>query len=95
MMNPPSITLNQKLYMEYSFTFYAALYMLSLYISCHLELSNWTGQSCIYFYRTFLSIYLSLYDVVVVVLLCMTQQHPYVVVVVYYTTTTMTTTRCK
>ena len=77
-MNPTHIKLQQKLYIVYSFTFYTALYMLSLYISCHLELSNWTGQSCIYFYRTFLSIYLWLYYVVVVV-----------VVVVYYTTTTI------
>ena len=61
-------------------TWYTALYMLSLDISCHLELSNWTGQSCIYFYRTYLSIYLWLYYVVVVAV---------VVVVVYYTTTTI------
>ena len=32
------------------------LYILSSFIFCHLELSNWTGQSCIYFYRKFLSI---------------------------------------
>ena len=67
----PGIRLKQKLYMVYSFTFYPAL--LSSLIFCHLELSNWTGQSCIYFYRKFLSISLWLL---------------YYVVVVYYTTTT-------
>ena len=75
-MNPPNC--NKSCTFVYSFTFHAALYVLSLYISCHLEWSNWTGQSCIYFYRTFLSIYLWLYD---------DDDDDVVVVVVYYTTT--------
>ena len=54
------------------------IYLLSLYQLCHLELSKWTGQSCICFYAKFLSISLWFYHVVVVVV---------VVVVVYYTTT--------
>ena len=60
-----------QLYMLCSF-----IYLLSLYVLSHLELSKWTGQSCISFYSKFLSISLLFYVVVVVV-----------VVVVYYTTT--------
>ena len=52
------------------------IYILSLYFLSHLELSKWTGQSCISFYSKFLSISLLFYHVAVVV-----------VVVVYYTTT--------
>ena len=33
------------------------LYMLSSFICCHLELTCWTGQSYIYFFSKFLSIY--------------------------------------
>ena len=74
---PPSITLKQKVEMVYSFTFYAALYIYC-HLICHLELSKWTGQSCIYFYRKFLSISLLLF-----------YYYYYVVVVVYYTTTSI------
>ena len=81
---PRFITLKQKLEMVYSFTCYAALYMWSLYVLCHLELSKWTGQSCISFYSKYLSISLSFYNVVVVV-----------VVVVYCTTGTITTTKFR
>ena len=49
------------------------IYLLSLYVLSHLELSKWTGQSCISFYGKFLSISVWFYHVVVVV--------------VYYTTT--------
>ena len=35
------------------------LYMLSSFMCCHLELSCWTGQSYIYFFSKFLSIYSS------------------------------------
>ena len=60
----------------------------------HLELSKWTGQSCISFYSKFLSISLLFYHVAVVVVVCDTTTYIYVVVVVvYYTTGTMTTTR--
>ena len=44
-------------------TLYTALHSLQLYICCHfiyLVIWSWatgTGQSCIYFYRTFMSIY--------------------------------------
>ena len=59
-----TITLKQKLEMVYSFTFYVALYIyiyiLSLYLLSHLQLSKWTGQSCISFYSKFLSISLLL-----------------------------------
>ena len=33
------------------------LYMLSSFMCCHLELTCWTGQSYIYFFSKFLSIY--------------------------------------
>ena len=68
MMNPPGISLKQKLYMVYSFTFYAALYMLSLSVQCHLELSKWTGQSCIYCNRKCISQFL--YYFVMLLLFC-------------------------
>ena len=42
------------------------IYLLSLYVLCHLELSKWAGQSCISFYCKFLSISLLFYYVVVV-----------------------------
>ena len=77
------------------------IYLVSLYELCHLELSKWTGQSCICFYAKFLSISLWFYHVVddfimlLLLLLCITPQHIYVVVVVvYYTSGTITTTRC-
>ena len=39
------------------------IYLLSLYVLSHLELSKWTGQSCISFYNKFLSISLLFYHV--------------------------------
>ena len=43
-----------QLYILYSFIY---IYLLSLYELCHLELSKWTGQSCICFYANFLWFY--------------------------------------
>ena len=67
-MNPPQYHSEAKagngiqLYILCSF-----IYLLSLYVLCHLELSKWTGQSCISFYSKYLSISLLFYYVVVVV----------------------------
>ena len=99
LIDPPISTLKQKLEMVYSFTFYTALYiyLLSLYELCHLELSKWTGQSCICFYAKFLWFY-HVVLLLLLLLLCISPQHIYVVVVVvvvvllyYYTSGTRTT----
>ena len=110
LIDPPPLSLWSK-----SWKWYTALhsiqlyiYLVSLYELCHLELSKWTGQSCICFYAKFLSISLWFYHVVddfimwlllllLLLLLCITPQHIYVVVVVvvvvvYYTSGTITTT---
>ena len=50
-----------QLYLQYSFT------------CCHLVLSCWTGQSYIYYFRTFLSIY-SCCAFDCILLLCITEQ---------------------
>ena len=89
-------TLKQKLEMLYSFTFYKALYIYLLSELCHLELSKWTGQSCISFYAKFLSIAWWFFIMLLLLLCSITPQHIYVVVVVvvvYYTSRTITTTR--
>ena len=57
------------------------LYMLSSFLCCHLELSYWTGQSYIYYFRIYLSIYscCCAFDCILLLLfllllLCITQQ---------------------
>ena len=79
MMNPPYHSEAKagngiQLYILCSF-----IYLLSPYVLCHLELSKWTGQSCIPFCSKFLSISLLSYYYYYVV----------VGVVVYYTTTSI------
>ena len=84
---PPSITLKQKLEMVYSFIY---IYILSLYVVSHLELSKWTGQSCsVNFFMILLCCCCVLHDniymlllLLLLLLLCITRQHIYVVVVV-------------
>ena len=98
-MNPPSITLKQKLEMVYSFTFYAALYICCHFMCCVIW--SWASGQVSHAFLSIANFCQFLYYVIIIIiiimllllLLCITPQHLYVVVVVYYTTTTMTTTR--
>ena len=58
---------------------YIYIYILSLYVVSHLELSKWTGQSC-FVNCKFLYDFIML--LLLLLLLCITRQHIYVVVVV-------------
>ena len=84
-MNHPSMSLKQKLDMVYSFTFYAALYMLSLLSTVSFGVGQ-VDRSVMHLfqYKMYQSISLLFYYVVAVLLLllllflllCITQQHP-------------------
>ena len=70
------------------------LYLLYSFICCHLVLSCWTGQSYIYYFRTFLSIYscCCAFDCILLLLLCITEQQ---LDVISYVKLPFLTTRCQ